>query len=109
MADHLSSPPSSHGEERRFIAEFDEEEISNIAHVQEMRRSGRNVSTSRAKGLHWFSVFCIIANRMIGRLIKQKSENVSDMLQELVFLEHLTLSCETLKVSLRRCCFGWQA
>jgi hypothetical protein len=66
MADQVSPPASSHGEERRFIQPLDDEETARVERIREMRRKNGNVTTYRAKGLHWFSVFCIIANRMIG-------------------------------------------
>jgi hypothetical protein len=67
MADQVSPPTSSHGKERRFIQPLDNAEAARVDRIREMRRKNGNVSTYRAKGLGWFSVFCIIANRMIGK------------------------------------------
>lgn len=66
MADQVSPPTSSHGEERRFIQPLDNAEAERVNRIREMRLKNENVSTYRAKGLSWFSVFSIIANRMIG-------------------------------------------
>jgi hypothetical protein len=66
MAEHVSPPGSAHSENRRFIQPLDDEEAARVERIREMRRRNGNVSTYRAQGLGWFSVFCIIANRMIG-------------------------------------------
>jgi hypothetical protein len=63
----MESPPgSAHGEPQRVVQRLDDAEAARVERVREMRRRNGNVSTYRAKGLSWFSVFCVIANRMIG-------------------------------------------
>jgi hypothetical protein len=66
---HRTSPPAStHGEPKRVVQALDEVENARVDRVREMRQRNGNISTYRAKGLSWYSVFFVIANRMIGIL-----------------------------------------
>jgi hypothetical protein len=66
---HQTSPPAStHGEPKRVVQALDEAETARVDRVRQMRQRNGNISTYRAKGLSWYSVFFVIANRMIGTL-----------------------------------------
>lgn len=63
---HLDRAPSTESAGSRVDIPLTEEEEARIREIREQGPQGGRIESSRPRPLGWFSVFCVIANRMIG-------------------------------------------
>lgn len=108
--EHREPPRSAHAEPQGLVQRPDDAETARVERIREMRRNNGDVSTYRARGLSWFSVFCVIANRMIGESFHtlQQAPYSQTARKVPVSSGHLTHLCKTLRVSELLCFSGSQ-